>query len=78
MERRRHWDTLESQVERNTMRIAEILSGCYIFILGWIAERHPLFSERVGAQGGHEIASQGYGRELVSNYTRDEFVERTA
>ena len=77
-ERRRHWDTLESRVERNTMRIAEILSArgtkATFFILGWIAERHPLLVKEL-AQGGHEIASHGYGHDSVSNQSPSEFRE---
>ena len=75
-ERRREWDTLESRVERNTMRIAEILSArstkATFFVLGWVAERHPQLVKEL-AQGGHEIASHGYGHELVSNQTPAEF-----
>lgn len=77
-ERRRHWDTLESRVERNTMRIAEMLSArstkATFFILGWIAERHPRLVKEL-AQGGHEIASHGYGHELVSKQSPAEFRE---
>lgn len=77
-ERRRHWDTLESRVERNTMKIAEILAArstrATFFILGWIAERHPRLVKEL-AQAGHEIASHGYGHELVSNQPPAEFRE---
>src|SRR5688500_5577626 len=56
------WDSQESRVERNTMRILEILAqrqarGTF-FILGWVAERQPALIRRI-AEHGHEIASHG-------------------
>ena len=75
-QRREQWDTLESRVERNTLRIAEILDSramkATFFILGWIAERHPQLVKEL-AQRGHEIASHGYGHELVWRQTPQEF-----
>ena len=38
------------------------------FVLGWVAERHPGLIKALMKQG-HEIASHGYGHELVSNQT---------
>ena len=77
-ERRRQWDTLESRVERNTMKIADILASrstkATFFVLGWIAERHPQLVKQL-AQFGHEIASHGYGHELVSKQSPAEFRE---
>ena len=75
-ERRKQWDLLESRVERNTLKIADILAArstkATFFVLGWIAERHPGLVKEL-AQRGHEIASHGYGHELVSNQTPNEF-----
>ena len=69
-ERRQQWDMLESRVERNTMKIVDILASrstkATFFVLGWIAERHPALVKRL-AECGHEIASHGYGHELISN-----------
>ena len=69
-ERRQQRDRLESRVERNTMKIVDILASrstkATFFVLGWIAERHPALVKRL-AECGHEIASHGYGHELVSN-----------
>jgi polysaccharide deacetylase family protein (PEP-CTERM system associated) len=77
-ERRRHWDTLESRVERNTIKIADILASrstkATFFVLGWIAERYPELVKKL-AQSGHEIASHGYGHELVSHQSPGEFRE---
>ena len=70
------WDIRESRVERNTMRILEILSGqgalATFFILGWVAERQPTLIRRIAEQG-HEIASHGYGHDLLYNLSPDEF-----
>jgi polysaccharide deacetylase family protein (PEP-CTERM system associated) len=70
------WDIRESRVERNTMRILEILAGqgalATFFILGWVAERQPTLIRRIAEQG-HEIASHGYGHDLLYNLSPDEF-----
>ncbi len=77
------WDDRERRVERNTDRMLEIMAErditCTCFILGWIAERHPELVRRI-AEGGHEIASHGYGHELIYNLSQDEFrqdIDRT-
>jgi len=57
------WDSLESHVERNTLRILELLDLTKIkatfFVLGWIAERYPNLVRTI-SDGGHEVASHGY------------------
>jgi polysaccharide deacetylase family protein (PEP-CTERM system associated) len=77
-ERRREWDKLESRVECNTMKVADILASrstrATFFILGWVAERHPHLVKDI-AQCGHEIASHGYDHELVSDQTPEIFRE---
>ncbi len=74
--RRRQWDQLESRVESNTKRIADILAQnntqATFFVLGWVAERHPALVKYLASEG-HEIASHGYGHELVSAQTPDQF-----
>jgi polysaccharide deacetylase family protein (PEP-CTERM system associated) len=74
--RRQQWDRLESRVEQNTLRLAELLAHfetkATFFILGWVAERHPGLVKALAKQG-HEIASHGYGHELVSSQTENEF-----
>jgi len=74
--RRQQWDRLESRVEQNTLRLAELLAHfetkATFFILGWVAERHPGLVKALAKQG-HEIASHGYGHELVTNQTDSEF-----
>jgi len=76
--RRREWDQLASRVERNTRKVTELLSEhstkATFFILGWVAVRHPDLVKDL-AQQGHEIASHGYGHELVHTQTLTEFRE---
>ena len=74
--RRLQWDRLESRVEQNTLRLADLLSQAEtkatFFVLGWVAERHPGLVKALAKQG-HEIASHGYGHELVTNQNESEF-----
>ncbi|MCS6305634.1 MAG: DUF3473 domain-containing protein [Nitrospira sp.] len=74
--RRQQWDRLESRVEQNTLRLAELLARfetrATFFVLGWVAERHPGLVKALAKQG-HEIASHGYGHEMVTNQTAGEF-----
>lgn len=73
---RASWDARESRVERNTVRILELLEEHGVrstfFILGWIAERNPGLIRQIAA-GGHEIASHGYGHDLVYTLSEAEF-----
>lgn len=74
--RRRQWDQLESRVERNTMKLADMLARYHtratFFVLGWVAERCPDLVKSL-ARAGHEIASHGYGHELVTAQTPEQF-----
>jgi polysaccharide deacetylase family protein (PEP-CTERM system associated) len=70
------WDTMPSRVERNTMRMLELLAEYEVkstfFFLAWVAERWPgLVHEAV--RHGHEVASHGYAHELVYAIGRDAF-----
>ena len=77
------WDERERRVEANTRRMLEIMSRTgarsTCFVLGWVAERHPGLVRDIAA-AGHEIASHGYGHELVYDIGPDRFREdvRTA
>ncbi len=70
------WETQERRVERNTDRMLQLLADAGVrstcFILGWVAERHPKLVKRIAAQG-HEIASHGWGHELVYEIGPDRF-----
>jgi len=74
--RRRKWDHYESRVESNTRKVANTLAAhgtkATFFVLGWVAERYPGLIKDLADQG-HEIASHGYGHELVTTQTPEEF-----
>lgn len=76
--RRRHWDSFGSRVEKNTDIILELLEArglkATMFILGWVAERHPQLIRRI-SEAGHEIASHGYAHQLISVQSHQEFRE---
>lgn len=71
-----HWSGLESRVLRNTMTILDILGErdlkATFFFLGWVAEHCPELVRRVHA-GGHEIATHGYGHQLITRQTPETF-----
>ena len=70
------WDARECRVERNVGRILELLAERDIkatfFTLGWIAERYPQVVRQI-VEGGHELASHGYGHERASDLTPEAF-----
>lgn len=70
------WDSRELRVERNTDRMLELMARhnvrCTCFILGWCAERVPGLVRRI-ADAGHEIASHGYGHDLIYSLSHDQF-----
>ena len=75
---RRDWDKLEHRIAGNVDRILHLFSDANVkatfFVLGWIAERYPAIVEKI-VNGGHELASHGYGHQRVSDLTRDEFID---
>lgn len=72
------WDQQELRVERNVDRILELMDQHNVratfFILGWVAERCPELMARIAA-GDHEIASHGYGHDLVYSLSQEQFRE---
>ena len=70
------WKDRQMRVERNTDRILELLERhgrrSTFFVLGWVAERCPSLVERIAA-AGHEVASHGYGHDLVYDLSPEEF-----
>ncbi len=74
--RRQQWDRYESRVENNTRKLAELLSKhdtkATFFVLGWVAERYPGLVKML-VREGHEIASHGYGHELVTALSPEQF-----
>lgn len=73
---RPRWDHCETRVEASTDRIldrfAEAGVRATFFILGCVAERHRALVRRIAA-AGHEVASHGYGHELVHHIGQARF-----
>lgn len=72
------WDRIPCRVEANMDRILGQFDRAGIkgtfFTLGWIAERHPGVVRQIVA-AGHELASHGYGHELVYSLAPEAFRE---
>lgn len=75
------WPERECRVEANIDRILGILDAGQahgtFFTLGWIAERYPAMVRRI-VDGGHELASHGYGHLRASDQTREQFMDDIA
>jgi polysaccharide deacetylase family protein (PEP-CTERM system associated) len=73
---RSRWEHLESRVSANTERLLGVFESHGIkatfFVLGWVAERFPALVRRIAGLG-HEVASHGYGHELIYRQTRERF-----
>lgn len=76
--RRDEWNTRECRVERNVECILAMLAERQVqatfFTLGWVAERYPQLVRRI-VEGGHELASHGYGHERASDLSEAAFRE---
>jgi polysaccharide deacetylase family protein (PEP-CTERM system associated) len=74
----RDWATLESRVVGATERILMLLEEARVaatfFVLGWVADRYPSLVRAIG-RGGHELASHGYGHQMITRLGRAEFAE---
>jgi polysaccharide deacetylase family protein (PEP-CTERM system associated) len=82
--RRDQWASFEPRVEKNTLRILDIIDSCNtssrkdekhtatFFVLGWVAERFPGLVKEIATRG-HEVACHGYWHECIFNQTRKEF-----
>jgi polysaccharide deacetylase family protein (PEP-CTERM system associated) len=75
---RSRWNQLESRVSANTDRLLDLFArhnvAATFFVLGWVADRFPGIVARIGGLG-HEIASHGYGHELIYTQTPAAFRE---
>ena len=73
---REDWDRYELRVVLNVDKLLSLLDRHHtratFFILGWIAERVPDLVVRIRSRG-HEIASHGYGHELLCHLDEEEF-----
>ena len=67
---RSHWESKSCRIERNVERILHMLeerkTKATFFTLGWVAERYPKLVRSI-VDGGHELASHGYGHERASD-----------
>ncbi len=74
------WGKYESRVEKNTIRLLDLLDNNSIkatfFILGWVAENYQAIVREIQKRG-HEIGCHGYNHRLIYNLTRNEFREDT-
>lgn len=73
---RSSWDRYPSRVVANTQRILRLLAEYDVkatfFVLGWVADRYPDLVKQI-ATSGHEVATHGYGHELIYRQTPAEF-----
>ena len=73
--RRDEWHLRECRVEANVDRILALLAAngtqATFFTLGWVAERYPQLVRRI-VDGGHEVASHGYGHHRASDLSAAE------
>jgi polysaccharide deacetylase family protein (PEP-CTERM system associated) len=75
---KKDWEKKESRVEKNTQKLLQILdehnTKATFFVLGWIAERVPELIKDIASKG-HEVASHGYGHELLYEIGEKKFRE---
>jgi polysaccharide deacetylase family protein (PEP-CTERM system associated) len=74
--RRDEWDTFESRVTKNTVRILELLdrfdAKATFFVLGWVAYRRPELVREIHRRG-HEIGCHSYWHRLIYQQSPEEF-----
>lgn len=73
---RSRWESIESRVEVSTHRVLDLFAEAGIaatfFVLGWVAQRHPLLIRRIVAEG-HELACHGWDHTRVDRQSPQEF-----
>lgn len=72
------WDDQEQRCVGQVKRLLALFKKYNVkatfFILGWVAERQPDLIKEIAADG-HELASHGYGHELVKEIGEERFRE---
>jgi len=72
---RHRWDALPSRVERNFLRLLDLLESheaqATCFFLGWVAQRFPHLVKEA-ARRGHDVASHGMDHRRPAEMTRAE------
>lgn len=70
---REEWGAIPLRVSDNTKRLLDLFDEFGVkatfFILGWVAERLPALVREIHEKG-HEVASHGYGHELLFDIGR--------
>jgi polysaccharide deacetylase family protein (PEP-CTERM system associated) len=70
------WESWPRRVEANTDWLLDALAARHqratFFTLGWVADRHKSLIRRI-VDAGHELASHGYGHQLVDQIGPDAF-----
>ncbi|MBL7005366.1 MAG: DUF3473 domain-containing protein [Gammaproteobacteria bacterium] len=73
---RNDWDSIQHRIVKNTFNTLDLIENhgvkATFFTLGWVAERYPEIVKRI-IEGGHELASHGYGHQRVSDLSPTEF-----
>lgn len=74
----RSWHKYEPRIIQNIVNLLNIFSAHQakgtFFVLGWIAEKFPELVSKIGKRG-HEIATHGYGHQLIHQQTPEEFTD---
>jgi polysaccharide deacetylase family protein (PEP-CTERM system associated) len=74
------WERYESRVEKNTLRILDLLdehaTKATFFVLGWVLERSPGLIRTIAVRG-HEVASHGYAHQRIYTQTPAQFRAET-
>ncbi len=70
------WVSIESRIEQNCDKVLSVLDEFKVkatfFVLGWVAERHPILIRTIYNEG-HEIASHGFDHKMINKQTRESF-----
>jgi polysaccharide deacetylase family protein (PEP-CTERM system associated) len=74
------WDSMSARVDQSTRRLLEVFdttgTRATFFVLGWVAERHPVLVREIHRRG-HEIACHGYSHRMVYQQSPEEFRSET-
>jgi polysaccharide deacetylase family protein (PEP-CTERM system associated) len=74
------WGHYESRVERNTLRLLDLLDAHHtkatFFVLGWVAARFPHLVRTIHERG-HEVGSHGYAHQRIYTQTPEQFRQET-
>lgn len=75
---RKQWRDIPSRLDKTMEEILALFAKknakATFFTLGWVAEHHPHIIKAI-VDGGHELASHGYGHQRVSSLSRKAFAQ---